>query len=93
MVHGASRFKEFIRPGSVIVDAKTSTEALFSIQLQGREQVDQWLEKAVEAGGSLDPFTMKDHGKDMGMYSRSFADVDGHIWEVMTMLADTESQE
>lgn len=33
---------------------------------------------------------MKDYGKDMGMYSCSFVDVDGYIWEVMMMLVDIE---
>lgn len=93
MVHAPSRFGKFIRPGSAIVDAKTSTEALFSIQLRDREQVDQWLDNAIRAGGDPDPYTMKEYGKDMGMYSRSFADIDGHIWEVMTMLTGAESLE
>jgi predicted lactoylglutathione lyase len=86
MVHGHERFKEFIRPNSAIVDAKTSSQCLFSIAADKKEDVDVWVDKAVKAGGVADPFVMKDHGAECGMYTRSFADLDGHIWEVVAMV-------
>jgi predicted lactoylglutathione lyase len=86
MVHGQERFKEFIRPGTAIVDAKTSSQCLFSIAVEKREDVDAWVDKAVRAGGAADPFVLKDHGADCGMYTRSFADLDGHIWETVAMV-------
>ncbi|EGS19679.1 uncharacterized protein CTHT_0041600 [Thermochaetoides thermophila DSM 1495] len=87
MLHTHDRVKKFFRPGAIIADPKTTNEALFSISVKKPEEVDEWLDKAVKAGGEKDPFVMKEYGKDMGMYSRSFADPDGHIWEVMCWVA------
>ena len=87
MVHTHTRFKEFMRPGTEVTDATKTTEVLISLSAEKKEEVDDWLAKAVEAGGSADPFTMPAYGAECGMYSRSFADVDGHIWEVVAMLA------
>lgn len=86
MFHAHSRFQDFIRPSTPIIDAKSSTESLFSIAVATVEDVDQWLEKAVEAGGQKDPFELPKYGAECGMYTRSFADLDGHIWEMCTML-------
>ncbi|RYP18234.1 hypothetical protein DL767_009875 [Monosporascus sp. MG133] len=86
MIHGPTRFKEFMRPDTDIVDANKATEALFSILLETREEVDEWLARVTKAGGTLDPYKLADFGAGMGMYSRSFTDLDGHIWEVATML-------
>jgi len=86
MIHGHSRFKEFIRPGTAIVDAKSTSECLFTLAVEKKEDVDACLGKAVAAGGAADPFVMKDYGAECGMYSRSFADLDGHIWEVVAMI-------
>jgi len=86
MIHGPGRFKEFMRPDTDIVDAKKATEALFSIKLETREEVDEWLARVTKAGGTLDPYKIKGYGEDMGMYSRSFTDLDGHIWEVLAMI-------
>jgi uncharacterized protein len=80
-VHESARFREWIRPGTEPVDAHKSTECLLSVASPSREAVDEWLAKAVEAGGAKDPFTME-YGAKSGMYTRSFADLDGHIWEV-----------
>ncbi len=45
------------------------------------QEVDELVRKAVDAGGTIyrDP---DDHG---WMYSHSFADLDGHQWEVLYM--------
>lgn len=87
MIHDAQkRFKEFIRPGTDTNDAKKTTEALFSIAVNEKEKVDEMLRKAEEAGGEKDPFVMEGYGQGMSMYSRSFADVDGHIWEAVFSL-------
>lgn len=88
MVHSHDRFKEFIRPGSSISDAHRVTETLFSVAVDTREEVDEWLNKAVEAGGQKDPYVMEGFGKSCGMYTRSFADLDGHIWEVLYNLPE-----
>ncbi|GAB1316874.1 hypothetical protein MFIFM68171_07084 [Madurella fahalii] len=85
MLHAHKRFKQFIRPGTETNDATKTTEALFTLGVSNKELVDELIEKAVKAGGSPDPFVMEGYGQEMGMYSRSFADLDGHIWEVVFM--------
>lgn len=87
MSHSHKRFKEFMRPGTEVSDATKTTEVLISLSAEKKEDVDVCIAKAVAAGGSADPFTMPEYGAECGMYSRSFADLDGHIWEVVAMLA------
>ena len=72
-------FKTFIK--KELADAKKTTEVLLALQLGSREQVDEMVAKAKAAGGQ-EPNAMQDHG---WMYSRSFEDPDGHIWEVFCM--------
>lgn len=86
MVHDHSRMKDFIRPGSTIADAQSTTEALFSFMAVDKKEVDEWVEKAVAAGGKADPYVIPNNGGDMGMYNRSFADLDGHIWEACSLV-------
>ncbi|KAK0646866.1 hypothetical protein B0T16DRAFT_328014 [Cercophora newfieldiana] len=86
MIHGQKRFKTFMRPDTETNDATKTTEALFSLTADKKEVVDEILGKAVKAGGSADPFKLEDYGTSCGMYSRSFTDLDGHIWEVVAML-------
>jgi len=72
-------FKGFTK--KEISDAKKTTEVLIAIDAESREEVDELIKKAVDAGGTIyrDP---DDHG---WMYSHSFADLDGHQWEVLYM--------
>lgn len=72
-------FKTFTK--KEIADASKTTEVLIAIDADSREQVDELVKKAVEAGGSIysEP---ADHG---WMYQHSFADPDGHQWEVLYM--------
>lgn len=92
MVHAHGRFKMFIRPDSDINDATKSTECLFSVSVDKKEAVDEWISNAVKAGGTADPYVFKDNGAACNMYTRSFADLDGHIWEVVTMFGDCEEK-
>jgi predicted lactoylglutathione lyase len=73
-------FKTFI-PKTEIADATKSTEVLLALSADTKEGVDELADKAIAAGGTKqrDP---EDHGF---MYSRSFQDLDGHIWEVFYM--------
>ena len=73
------RFKEFTK--KEICDATRSTEVLIALDAENQEKVDEMVQKAVAAGGSTyaDP---KDYG---WMYYHSFADLDGHQWELMYM--------
>ncbi|WP_224998808.1 VOC family protein [Cesiribacter sp. SM1] len=72
-------FKTFTQ--KPICDATQSTEALIAIDVESREKVDEMVKKAVAAGGTIykEP---QDHG---WMYYHSFADPDGHQWELMYM--------
>lgn len=72
-------FKTFTK--KEISDATKTTEVLIAIDAESREEVDELVKKAVAAGGSIyrEP---EDHG---WMYGHSFADPDGHQWEVLYM--------
>jgi predicted lactoylglutathione lyase len=72
-------FKTFTKKD--IADAKKTTEALIAIDAESRQSVDEMVKRAVEAGGSL-----YRNADDYGwMYSHSFADLDGHQWEIVYM--------
>lgn len=73
------RFKDFTK--KTISDAKKSTEVLLALDAPSRADVDTMIKNAVKAGGSTyaDP---QDHG---WMYGHSFADLDGHQWEILYM--------
>jgi predicted lactoylglutathione lyase len=61
-----------------IVDAATSSEMILSISADDRAAVDDLAERALAAGGGVSAAPA-----DLGfMYSRSFQDPDGHLWEV-----------
>jgi len=61
-----------------IAKAKESTEVLICISAESREEVDQYVRLAIEAGGkALMP--KQDHG---WMYGHGFEDLDGHMWEI-----------
>jgi predicted lactoylglutathione lyase len=64
-----------------IADAQTSTEVLIALDAGSKEEVDETVRKAVAAGGSVYR-APEDHG---WMYGHSFADPDGHQWEVLYM--------
>lgn len=64
-----------------ICDAATASEVLISISVESREQVDELVKKAVDAGGT-DYIEAKDYG---WMYQRAFLDLDGHHWELFYM--------
>jgi uncharacterized protein len=73
------RFKDFTK--KPVSDARKSTEVLLALDAESREAVDTMVKNAVKAGGSVysDP---QDHG---WMYGHSFADPDGHQWEILFM--------
>ena len=64
-----------------IADATAATEVIIALDCDSRQAVDEMVANAVEAGGSV--YRDKDdHG---WMYGHSFADPDGHQWEVLYM--------
>lgn len=64
-----------------IPDAHETAQVLLALSEASRADVDRTTEKALAAGGA-EPNPRQDHGF---MYGRSFADLDGHIWEVAWM--------
>ncbi|OBZ13179.1 MULTISPECIES: VOC family protein [Bacillales] len=80
MLFPEATFKKFT--GQEIADTRQGTEVLLSIDAQSREEVDEWIEKAVKAGG-----TAFSKPQDQGgwMYGAGFADLDGHRWNVLYM--------
>ncbi|MFJ7934386.1 VOC family protein [Sporosarcina sp. NPDC096371] len=73
-------FKMFTR--NEITDTRQSTEVLFSIDAESREEVDEMAKKAVEAGGTIFGEPEEQQG---WMYGCGFADLDGHRWNVLYM--------
>ena len=64
-----------------ISDATKTVEVMNAFTVGSREEVDDMVKKAVAAGAST-PIPVQDHG---WMYSHSFQDLDGHIWEPFFM--------
>lgn len=73
-------FKGFI-PGKEIADTTKTKEVLIALSGDSKDSVNELADKAIAAGGKQfrEP---EDHGF---MYSRSFEDLDGHVWEVVWM--------
>lgn len=64
-----------------IVDAREGTEAILALSADSREAVDALVDTALTSGGRA-----SNPPDDQGyMYSRSFQDPDGHLWEVLWM--------
>lgn len=74
-----SRFQDFV-PGP-IADPAAATGALYCLSADSRDAVDALADRALAAGAAAHK-PAQDHGF---MYGRSFADLDGHVWEVMWM--------
>lgn len=72
-------FKTFIP--NEICDATKNTESFICLSCKTRQDVDQMVKSAIDAGGNTysEP---KDHGF---MYQHGFQDLDGHIWELVHM--------
>ena len=68
----------------IICDATKYTEAMVALSCASRAEVDEMVRKAVAAGGTT-PRKPVDHGF---MYSHSYEDMDGHIWELFYMEPD-----
>ncbi|GAA3954878.1 VOC family protein [Streptomyces marokkonensis] len=79
MVHTPEKYRQFTK--KEIVDSTKSSEVLIALSAESREKVDELVEKAVAAGGSVSGET-QDHGF---MYGRAFDDLDGHTFEVVWM--------
>ncbi|MEU2506992.1 VOC family protein [Streptomyces sp. NPDC007863] len=75
------KFAGFMAPGKAVADASATTQVMLTLNAESREKADELADRALEVGGSPAKEAM-----DMGfMYGRSFADPDGHHWEVFWM--------
>lgn len=72
-----------------IPDAHKTAQVLICVSEDSRDAVDAVVERAGKAGGLADPEPKQDYGF---MYGRSYADPDGHIWEVMWMDPEAAAQ-
>lgn len=64
-----------------LADATKVTEVITALSVESREAVDELVAVALEAGAEE-----AREAQDMGfMYSRSFSDPNGHIWEAFWM--------
>ncbi|MFF7738578.1 MULTISPECIES: VOC family protein [unclassified Streptomyces] len=79
MVHTKEKYLQFTK--KEVVDSRKNSEVLIALSAESREKVDELVEKAVAAGGSVSGET-QDHGF---MYGRAFDDLDGHTFEVVWM--------
>ncbi|MBW8845162.1 MAG: lactoylglutathione lyase [Burkholderiales bacterium] len=65
-----------------IADAHSQSEVMLALSADDRKAVDTIVTAAGTNGGKADINPPQDHGF---MYSRSFEDVDGHVWEIVFM--------
>ncbi|MEU7723273.1 VOC family protein [Streptomyces tibetensis] len=79
MVHTTEKYLQFTK--KEIADSTRTSEVLIALSAESREKVDELVDRAVAAGGSVSGET-QDHGF---MYGRAFDDVDGHTFEVVWM--------
>ncbi|MEU3661994.1 VOC family protein [Streptomyces sp. NPDC032940] len=79
MLMSKEKYAQFTK--KEIVDSTKSSEVLIALSAESREKVDELVDKAVAAGGSVSGET-QDYGF---MYGRAFDDLDGHTWEVAWM--------
>jgi uncharacterized protein len=81
MVLTHPKFLQFT--SKAICDTAKSIEVINCLSCESRAEVEDLVRKAAAAGG-----TIYDEPKDHGfMYQHSFADPDGHCWELVHMSA------
>ena len=73
--------ERFVPKGKTIADATKTTETLLAFSFDSKDAVNAIYDKAISAGAT-ECRLAEDHGF---MFSRSFNDLDGHIWEVLWM--------
>ncbi len=73
------RFKDFIN--GEIGDPQNGTSAIYCLSADSPQEVDELVSKALAGGGK----PWKELMQDGPMYGHSFADPDGHVWEVLHM--------
>lgn len=80
MILTHDKWKQFTK--KEIPNAKSVAQVMLAITRDAKGDVDTITNNATKAGGKADPNPVQDLGF---MYSRSFEDLDGHIWESVWM--------
>lgn len=75
-------FASFMAKGDVAASGVKNREVLNALSADSREEVDQFVTRALAGGGSIyretdEPFP--------GMYQAAVQDPDGHVWEIVWM--------
>lgn len=73
------RFKSYSL--NALTDTDQSTEALFSISVETKEELDETIGKVKQAGG----FVFSEPAEQNKFYGAGFADLDGHRWNLLVM--------
>lgn len=73
------RFADFVT--GEVGDPQQSTSALYCLSATSPQEVDDLVHKALANGGK----PWKELMQEGPMYGHSFADPDGHVWEVLHM--------
>lgn len=79
MIQTHAKFGEFV--AKPIIDATKSTEAIFTLSCDSKEDVHRLADAALKAGGK-EASPPDDYGF---MFSRNFHDLDGHNWNLVYM--------
>lgn len=86
MLLGVAKFQSFT--SKTLIDSEKQVGVIIALSTESREEVDTLVNKALEAGA-----TKANEPMDYGfMYSRSFYDLDGHMWELLYMTPDVDHQ-
>ena len=64
------------------IPSSDSSEVMLCISCESKDEVNRLTDAASRNGGIADVNPVQDHGF---MFSRSYTDLDGHLWEVMWM--------
>lgn len=67
---------------SELPDTNQTSQVLFSIGVQSREELDELVDKVREAGGTIYDEPRENQG---WMYGAAFSDLDGHKWNFLYM--------
>ncbi|MCH4827237.1 extradiol dioxygenase [Planococcus halocryophilus] len=79
MLFPDEQFKRFTQ--NDLTDTNESTEVLFSISVDTKEELDETIGKVKQAGG----FVFSEPTERNGLYGAGFADLDGHRWNLLVM--------
>lgn len=64
------------------IPSTDSSEVMLALSCESRDEVNRMTDTAGANGGTADINPPQDHGF---MFNRTFADLDGHVWETMWM--------